>query len=477
MYICGVIQIKLETMPSMTDTNSGHGHRNPLSSRINIKLMNRLNAMFHKKATIGVLLLICTIISVTMASFPSTAWFDRMWDTEAGITIGGFSLEMSLRHWINDALMAIFFLTVGLEIKREMIAGQLSSVKKSALPIMAAIGGMAVPAIIYSIFNAGNPETAGGWGIPMATDIAFAIGIISLLGDRVPDGLKVFLTALAIVDDLGAIIVLALFYPSHALNFEWLIYAGLIMTLLLMFNRAKLASKWLYIIPGIFLWYCIYMSGIHATIAGVLLAMTIPSQGVTSKVKFQHKVSHFLEKFKKSSGENGLNMLSDTEQQQNVHGIWYETKQIDPLMHRFESKLHPFVNFLIIPIFALANAGVSLDFGEFAGNGIPAVSLGIFFGLLIGKPAGIFIMSFLGVKLKAAAMPEGITWSQVAAMGILGGIGFTMSIFINGLAFSSQELIDTGKISILLTSAIAAIAGLVALRLACRKTGDTGVSH
>ena len=456
-------------MPSTTDTHSDHGHRNSLPSKKNIRLMNRLNAMFHKKATIGVLLLICTIISVTMASFPSTAWFDRMWDTEAGISLGGFSLEMSLRHWINDALMAIFFLTVGLEIKREMIAGQLSSVKKSALPIMAAIGGMAVPAIIYSIFNAGHPETAGGWGIPMATDLAIAIGIISLLGDKVPDGLKVFLTALAIVDDLGAIIVLALFYPSHELQLEWLIYAGLLTALLFFFNRARLTSKWLYIIPGIFLWYFIYMSGVHATIAGVLLAMTIPSQGTSSKVRFQHRVAHFLDRFRKSSGESGINMLSDTEQQQNVHGIWLETKHIDPLMHRFESKLHPFVNFLIIPLFALANAGVALDFGDFAGNGIPPVSLGIFFGLLIGKPAGILLMSFLGVKLKAAAMPEGITWSQVAAMGLLGGIGFTMSIFINSLAFSDPEIIDTGKISILMTSAVAAIAGLIALSLACRK--------
>lgn len=333
---------------------------------------------------------------------------------------------MSLRHWVNDALMAIFFFSVGLEIKREMLFGQLTSLKKSSLPVMAAIGGMAVPALIYSIFNAGEADTAGGWGIPMATDIAFAIGIISLLGSRVPANLKIFLTALAIVDDLGAIIVLAVFYPSHALHLGWLIYAGIIMVILFIFNRARLQNRLLYIIPGILMWYFTYRSGIHATIAGVMLASLIPAK----------------------CSEEGKE---------------------DSLMHKFIHGLHPAVNFLIIPLFALANAGVAIDFGIFGSEGIPPVSLGIFFGLLIGKPLGIFLLSFIGVKTGAASLPEGVTWGQVAAMGLLGGIGFTMSIFINSLAFSDPVITDIGKMSILLTSAIAAVTGLFALDMTCRK--------
>ena len=387
-----------------------------------------ISTMLHSEAATGILLLICAMISVAMASFPETAWFDRIWENAGSITIAGFTLEMSLRHWINDGLMAIFFFVVGLEIKREMLFGQLSSIRKSALPIMAAIGGMLVPAGIYAALNAGNPETAGGWGIPMATDIAFAIGIISLLGSRVPAGLKIFLTALAIVDDLGAIIVLAIFYPSHALHLGWLLYVAVIMAILFIFNRYNLKNRALYIIPGVLMWYFTYKSGIHATIAGVLLAMMIPA---------------------KCTGE-GMK---------------------DSMMHKFEHGLGPVVNFLIIPLFALANAGVAIDFSSFAGTGIPAVSLGIFFGLLIGKPAGIFLLSYLGVKMRLASLPEGVRWGQVAAMGVLGGIGFTMSIFINSLAFQNPEVTDIGKMSILITSALAAVLGILALKMTCPKAG------
>ncbi len=390
------------------------------------KTRNGINSLLQKESTAGILLLICTMISVALASFPETEWINDIWDKEGSIRIADFSLDMSLRHWVNDALMAIFFFSVGLEIKREMLFGQLTSLKKSSLPVMAAIGGMAVPALIYSIFNAGEADTAGGWGIPMATDIAFAIGIISLLGSRVPANLKIFLTALAIVDDLGAIIVLAVFYPSHALHLGWLIYAGIIMVILFIFNRARLQNRLLYIIPGILMWYFTYRSGIHATIAGVMLASLIPAK----------------------CSEEGKE---------------------DSLMHKFIHGLHPAVNFLIIPLFALANAGVAIDFGIFGSEGIPPVSLGIFFGLLIGKPLGIFLLSFIGVKTGAASLPEGVTWGQVAAMGLLGGIGFTMSIFINSLAFSDPVITDIGKMSILLTSAIAAVTGLFALDMTCRK--------
>ena len=433
----------------------------------NLEIANAFESFLQNQATGGILLLICTLAAVFLASFPKTEWFDNLWETAAGITVGNFSIEMSLRSWINDALMAVFFFVVGLEIKREMLVGQLSSIKRSALPIMAAIGGMIVPAIIYSIFNAGNPESANGWGIPMATDIAFAIGILSLLGDRVPGGLKIFLTALAIVDDLGAIIVLAVFYPTHALHLNYLVYVAAIMAVLILLNRARVKNKFFYLIPGVFMWYLTYRSGIHATISGVFLAMVIPSKGNINEIRFQTKVSLLLEKFKLTSRKE-LQVLTSPEQQHIIHSMNKEITDVDPLMHRLESKLHPIVTFLIMPLFALANAGVDINPSHIGGGGIHPISSGIFFGLIIGKPLGIFLLSFLSIKLGIAARPKGISWTQLAATGILGGIGFTMSIFIDNLAFTSQSIIDIGKVSILLSSTTAAVLGLIALSMVCR---------
>lgn len=454
-------------MYSSNGKTTGQVTAQKLSNQRNREILHTFNAFIHNQATGGVLLLICAIIAVTLASIPGGEAFNEFWRKNAGITVGEFSINMTLGYWINDALMAVFFFVVGLEIKREMLVGQLSSLKRSILPIMAAIGGMVVPALIFTIFNGGNPETSKGWGIPMATDIAFAIGIISLLGDRVPGGLKVFLTALAIVDDLGAIIVLAIFYPSHALELNYLIYVALIMLLLFIFNRLHVKSKLMYFIPGIFMWYFTYKSGIHATISGVMLAMMIPSKGKINEVRFVSKISMLLERFKMTStGE--LQVLTNPEQQHIIHNMHTEIQNFDPLMHRLESKLQPVVNFIIMPLFALANAGVAMDFSCFSGGSIPTVTLGIFFGLLLGKPIGIFLFSFLSIKLGFAARPDGIKWKQLAAVGILGGIGFTMSIFVDNLAFTDPQITDLGKISILLTSTVAAVAGLIALSITCR---------
>ena len=447
-----------------TNHDSAKAHR--FSGYRNREILHIFNTFFHNESTGGILLLICAVIAVTLASIPGGEWFDRLWETSASIGIGDFSIEMTLRYWINDALMAIFFFVVGLEIKREMLVGQLSSIKRSALPIVAALGGMLVPAGIYWACNAGHPESVQGWGIPMATDIAFAIGILSLLGDRVPPSLKVFLTALAIVDDIGAIIVLAVFYPAHALHLEFLAYAGIILAVLAAFNALKLKNKYLYIIPGIVMWYFTYRSGIHATIAGVLLAMVIPSKGSINEIRFQSRISLLLEKFKITSNRK-TNVLTSPEQQHIIHSMSTELKSVDPLLHRFESKLHPIVTFIIMPLFALANAGVALDFSSISSGGLSPVTLGIVLGLLIGKPAGIFIFSFISIKMKLAARPTGVTWTQMASISILGGIGFTMSIFINNLAFSSGSLIDIGKISILIASASAALLGLLAMRVSC----------
>ena len=382
------------------------------------------------------------------------------------ISIGSFSLNMKIEHWINDGLMAIFFFVVGLEIKREMLVGELSSFKHAALPIFAAVGGMIVPALIYSLFNGGTPS-ANGWGIPMATDIAFAIGILSLLGNRVPVGLKVFLTALAIVDDLGAIIVLAIFYPTHALHFDMLLYAALVAGFLYLLNRNKVRGTLFYIIPGVVLWWLILQSGIHATIAGVILALTIPSKTLINEVRFSVRMKYLLQKFKDVSNSE-IEVLANPHQQHIIHQMDNHIEEINPLMHKFESALHPWVTFAIMPIFALANSGVELS-GGLMQDSIPPVAIGIFLGLFLGKPIGIFLFSLISVKLKFAELPSGTNWKQVFALGMIAGIGFTMSIFIDSLAFDDQNLVNIGKAAILGTSSIAAILGLLAVSLTCRK--------
>lgn len=452
-----------------TDNATGRAHGGPENaSRFwNREILQAFNAFFHNQTTGGILLLISAIAAVILATVPGDQWLERLWEKEAVFSLGDFSVGMSVRGWINDGLMAVFFFVVGLEIKREMLVGQLSSLKRSVLPIMAALGGMIVPAVIYASFNAGNPATVSGWGIPMATDIAFAIGILSLLGSRVPVGIKIFLTALAIVDDLGAIVVLAIFYPTHALHLGNLLIVAGIMAFLLILNRMRVSNKYLYIIPGIFIWYFTYLSGIHATISGVFLAMVIPSKGNINEIRFHTKQQYLLDKFREASSHR-LHILASPEQQHIINSMYKDMQQVNPLMYQFENRLHPLVNFLIMPLFALSNAGVALDFSVFS-SGIPTVALGIFFGLLCGKPIGIFLFSFIGIKCGLAAKPDGVTWLQLAAAGVLGGIGFTMSIFVNSLAFTDPAVCDIGKISILLTSTCAAIFGLLALTLACRK--------
>lgn len=434
-----------------------------------IAARNFLNAFLHNESIGGILLMICAVIALMCANIPQLKFFHELWKTPFGISLGSFSLEMPLELWINDFLMAVFFFVVGLEIKREMMVGELSSMKQAALPILAAVGGMIVPAAIYLIFNFSDPESSSGWGIPMATDIAFALGVLSLLGKRVPLGLKVFLTALAIVDDLGAIIVLAVFYPTHALHFDMLVYAAIIVLFLFALNRSKVNNPLMYVVPGLFLWYFVFMSGIHATIAGVLLALTIPSKTVINEVRFSVGMKYWLDKFKAVSNSE-VEVLANSEQQHIIHQIDRNVQNINPLMHKFEAGLHPWVTYFIMPVFALANAGVEIT-GDLFHFPVPAVATGIFFGLLLGKPIGIFLFSFVAVKSRMAQLPVGVRWKQVFALGIIAGIGFTMSIFIDGLAFESERLINIGKAAILGTSLVAALVGCLAVYLTSGQDG------
>ena len=390
-----------------------------------------LEKILHNSMTGGVLLLVCAVVAVMAANIPALEWLHCFWDISFGFSFGDFSFSMPVRNWVDDVLMAVFFFSVGLEIKRELLVGELSTMKKAMLPMFAALGGMIFPALIFTYFNAGTPS-ASGWGIPMATDIAFAIGVLSLLGDRCPAGLKVLLVALAVVDDIGAIIVLAVFYPSHDIHFIYLLYAALTVLALVGVNRAGIRSNFVYLLLGLVLFVFVFRSGVHATIAGVILAMTIPAKTATGDIRA-------------FTGP-------------------------DSPLGKLESALHPWVNFLIMPIFALANAGVVIDSSSIAGGSMPAVIPGVFFGLLVGKPLGIFTFSWLAVKLRVAGMPDGAKWRQIFSLGMLGGIGFTMSIFIDNLAFTDPHLINAGKFAILVTSFLAACLGLAALYMTTDKT-------
>lgn len=370
---------------------------------------------FMSSSAGGIILLLCVIISLIIANSSLAEQFSNILNYELGAEFSSISLKYPVLIWINDGLMAVFFLLVGLEIKREIIEGELSSFKQASLPVLAAFGGVAVPALIYALFNSSNPQTSAGWGIPMATDIAFALGILSLLGNKVPAGLKIFLAALAIVDDLIAILVIAVFYSSE-IHFNYLGYAAAVFLLQIIFNRMGLKNLLFYIIPGIFMWYFIHHSGIHATIAGVLTALTLPTNEDDSESPLE-KLEHML--------------------------------------------THP-VNFVIMPIFAIANTNITFQGGMIEGL-LGSLGLGIVLGLFLGKPAGIFFMSWIAVKLKISQLPENTNWPHVLGLGLLGGIGFTMSIFIALLSFKNPEFQTEAKFAVLTASILSGICGFMLL--------------
>lgn len=382
-----------------------------MAKLINLKIFKRFS---ESSSFGGILLIVCVIISLLIANTSFATGFQNFLNTEIGFSTTGIHLDYSILTWINDGLMAVFFLLVGLEIKREIVEGELSSIKHATLPVLAAIGGVIVPAIIYTLFNEGT-ATANGWGIPMATDIAFALGILSLLGSRVPTGLKIFLAALAIVDDLMAIIVIAIFYSTE-LHLNYLAFAGAMFALQIAFNRFGVKNIWFYILPGMVMWYFIHHSGIHATIAGVLTALTLPT----------------------------------TED------------DVESPLEKLEHALSNPVNYIIMPTFAIANTNITFQEGMV--NGLTSnLGLGIVLGLFLGKPIGIFLMSWLSVKLKVAELPEETTWKHIAGLGLLGGIGFTMSIFIALLSFSDVTLQQEAKFAILIASVLSGIVGYTLL--------------
>ncbi len=429
------------------------------------KLTYPIQEFLHKEASGGILLIIATVIALAWANSPFAESYHHLWHTYINIDIGGVGLNYSLHHWINDGLMVIFFFVVGLEIKRELLVGELSSAKKAALPIAAALGGMIFPALIYTIFNLGS-ESASGWGIPMATDIAFVVGILALLGNRVPLSLKIFILALAIVDDLGAVLVIAIFYTSN-ISLTSLMIAGGLIILLIAMNRLGVRNLLVYTLVGVALWLAFLKSGVHATVAGVLLAFTIPVSSRINTQKFKNETENLIKEFD-NAGEHGEDVLTNSERLSIVDKIENNCEKILTPLQRFEHGLHPWVSFFIMPVFALANAGVTIGSGLTSAL-IHPVSIGIILGLFLGKQIGIFGFSYLAVKLKLASEPEGVSWKKIYAAAILAGIGFTMSLFIANLAFTSPELLDTAKVGILSGSLISGIVGFIILKSALSK--------
>lgn len=415
-----------------------------------------------KASSGGILLIIATVVALVWANSPFGESYEALWRTKLTIGLGEFSLSKDLTHWINDGLMAVFFLVVGLEIKREILVGELSSARNAALPVVAALGGAVVPALIYVAFNAGT-EGVAGWGIPMATDIAFALGVLALLGERVPLALKVFLTALAIVDDIVAVLVIALFYTSE-ISWGALGVGGLFLVALVAANLIGVGRTLVYALLGLGLWLAFLLSGVHATIAGVLLALTVPASSFIDPGAFVERGRYVLDRFEQA-GEKGENVLTNDERQAALHALNRATYKLEPPLHELEHRLHPWVVFSIMPLFALANAGVPLGAG-FAEALADPVALGIVAGLVFGKQLGVTLFAWLAVRTGLSELPQGVSWRHIYGAGWLAGIGFTMSLFITDLAFSDDALVNSAKLGILAASLIAGIVGWTILRKA-----------
>jgi NhaA family Na+:H+ antiporter len=407
----------------------------------------------------GIVLVAATIVALIWANSPWAESYFHLWHIELTFGFAGRSLSEPLHFWINDGLMAVFFLLVGLEIKRELLVGELASVRRAALPIAAAVGGMVVPAAIYCLFDHTVPM-ARGWGIPMATDIAFALGVITLLGDRVPPALRIFLAALAIVDDLGAVLVIALFY-TDAISLVSLAIAGVCLFGLIVLNRVGVRHPLGYAILGVALWLAFLQSGVHATVAGVLLAMTIPARQRIRGHAFLARGEEMLAEFR-SAEEAGESTYTSARKSAVLHALAYDCERVQSPMIRFEHALAPWVAYVIMPVFALANAGVALNASGLESLVSP-LGLGIVCGLCLGKPIGIFSLSWLVTRLGWASRPANVSWRHIFGAGVLGGIGFTMSLFIAGLAFGATPTLEQSKIGILTASLLCGVTGAVVL--------------
>ena len=432
------------------------------------KAFNRVSTPFehflHSQTTTGLVLIFMTILALILANSQLYEIYSHFFHMKIDLNIGDWKLSHSLHHWINDGLMSIFFFMIGLEIKREILVGELSNIKIAVLPILAAVGGMIFPALIYFYINYG---TAGvnGWGIPMATDIAFAISILVLLGKRVPPALVTFLVALAIVDDLGAVLVIAIFY-TETINMLALSLSGVMFLIMIAFNRFGIRTILPYFIAGLLMWFFMLESGVHATIAGVIAALSIPSKPKETPLTFAEETKNLINEY--SQYPIATDHVIHGKQKALLLNIKDKIDAIGSPASKLEHDLHLPVSLIVIPLFALANAGISIDFNSIGNTIVEPVSLGIMAGLIFGKVIGIFGVSWLAIKLKIAKLPENSTMNQIFGVAFLGGIGFTMSIFVADLAFIHDPLfIFQAKIGVLCASLFAGLFGYFWLRLVC----------
>lgn len=405
----------------------------------------------------SILLIASAILAIILANSTLSDVYFGFLDTEFCISLGEFSLAKPIILWINDGLMVIFFFIIGLEIKRELMAGELQSLKKSALPIIAAIGGMIVPVVIFLTIHP-TEEGSKGWGIPMATDIAFSLGILQLLGKRVPVSLKIFLTAFAIIDDLGAVLIIALFYSSQII-WKYILISLAIYSLLIIITVLRLKLRYLYLFCGIIIWYLFLKAGIHPTIAGVLMALVTPVTREIGKQTFARSMREVISDFENTKTPG---IFLNYKQIEAIGRAETLVQNIQPYLQSLEHRLHPWVAFLIMPVFALANAGINFDFQETGGVNPLAFHIGL--ALLAGKVIGISAFSYLGIKLKIANLPDNAKFKHIIGVSFLGAVGFTMALFINSLAYTDQMLINSAKLGIIVASVVAGFIGYFLLR-------------
>ncbi len=436
----------------------------PLGKRPIERIVRPFQDFTHKEASSGIVLLLAAAAALIWVNSPWSDNYHELWETHLRISVGGFLLDKPLEAWINDALIVVFFFVVGLEIKRSILVGELSSPRNAALPVIAALGGVILPALIYLGFNNLGSEGGQGWAIPMATDIAFSLGVLALLGSRVPLSLKLFLAAFAIADDIAGVTIIAVFYTEDISWMNFGIAFGFLGALIVA-NRLDIHNPLPYAVLGILVWYYFLQSGVHTTVAGVLVAATVPIRVRIDADRFLERAHILLAEFERHD-EDSTDMLPATiDQRAAVQELEIACQQVESPLQRMEHSLHPWVAFLIIPIFALANAGVALDSGLDSAL-TSSITLGVLVGLVAGKSVGVTVFAWLAVRSGVAAMPQGANWRQIFGVALLGGIGFTMALFITNLTFVNDGLIADAKIGILAGSIIAGVGGWLILRRA-----------
>lgn len=426
------------------------------------KVITPFEHFVHQQTTSGILLMLAAVFALMIANSEFAEAYQHLLHTPVGAMFGSWQMQMSLHHFINDGLMAIFFFVVGLELKREFLVGELSDIKQAALPIIAAVGGMVMPALTYLAFNH-STDAVPGWGVPMATDIAFAVGVLALLAYRVPKTIITFLVALAIADDLGAVLVIAFFYTQH-LSLEWLLIATGLVLILITLNFSGVRKVSPYFIVAIFLWYALFQSGVHATLAGVIGAFTVPARSRYNLDKFASNIQDLVTRFNSTRSDHDT-VMTNERLYMLAEEVEENASKVQTPLQRLEHVWHLPVAFLIIPLFAIFNAGITIDASTLGDTFTHPVFLGVFLGLALGKLVGIAGACWIAIKLKLGQLPTGTSFSQIVAVSVLGGIGFTMSIFIAELAFkNSADYLLMAKTGVLAASIIAGIIGYSVLR-------------